>query len=170
MQARPLVIGLDEPQLAELQATCDVNLIGFATLPGLPLLMVRFLWNQHRGRGCYRFRRVSFMASLRMILNFLPGWHFGAGPCLPNARALMDCRHRLPCLVRALSASKFAEPARGFASAGILYPNSGDRAAKWGNWHCGENKLRVPDDWRAEHHSIVEPFIQGKRRSGRRHG
>src|SRR5687767_740775 len=74
---------------------------------------------------------------------------------------MMDCRLKLPCLVRALQFTEFGQPRRGFASSGIEYATAIQRVAKWGNWDCGENKERFSQTWQASESAIVERFLEG---------
>ncbi len=41
------------------------------------------------------------------------------------------------------------------------YDTAVERVAKWGNWHCGENKVRFRGAWHAEESSIVERYLDG---------
>jgi hypothetical protein len=75
---------------------------------------------------------------------------------------MMDCRLKLPCLVRALKHTRFAEPARGYVGPGATVESEAEQVVKWGNWHCGENKTRVTGTWTSERASILEPFLQGQ--------
>jgi hypothetical protein len=43
----------------------------------------------------------------------------------------------------------------------IEYSTDVGRIAKWGNWHCGENKERFDHTWRAQESAIVERYLQG---------
>ena len=36
-----------------------------------------------------------------------------------------------------------------------------ERVAKWGNWHCGENKVRFTGMWEGEQSSYIEHFLPG---------
>jgi len=75
---------------------------------------------------------------------------------------MMDCRLKFPCLVRALDYTQFGLPQRGYASPRARIDSEGDYVAKWGNWHCGENKVRFSGMWTAEEPSIIEPFLSGQ--------
>jgi hypothetical protein len=94
-------------------------------------------------------------------LDFIAALALWGGECLPNARAMMDCRLKLPCLVRALEYTQFGD-VRGYVSPYARFDSETERVAKWGNWHCGENKERFTGSWTAEQPSIVEPFLQGQ--------
>lgn len=95
-------------------------------------------------------------------LDFITGLAFWGGACLPNPRGMMDLRLKLPGLMRALEHTRFGYP-RGFVSANTLtFTDDTERVAKWGNWHCGENKERFTDKWSGEEASIIEPYFDGE--------
>lgn len=94
-------------------------------------------------------------------MEFLAALALWAGPCFPNPTAMMDCRLRLPCLVRALGHTRFGGR-RGYASPGADYEAEGEGVAKWGNWHCGENKERFTGRWSATEPTLFEPFVAGE--------
>lgn len=81
---------------------------------------------------------------------------------LPSARGLLDCRQRLPCLARALPITRFGKMPRGCLAPGQTIERATDTVAKWGNWHCGENKARFVGPFTADEPTIVEPFIAGE--------
>jgi hypothetical protein len=111
-----------------------------------------------------RYRRISrvvFHGIFENDLEFLAGLALWGGPCFPNAAAMMDCRLRLPCLVRALRFTKFGGQ-RGYASPGADYASGSEAVAKWGNWHCGENKERFTGGWAATEPTLIEPFVAGE--------
>jgi hypothetical protein len=95
-------------------------------------------------------------------MDFLTGLALWNGPALPNAQGMMDCRLKLPCLARALRYTKFGTPSRGYAAQGAPIHVEGTYVAKWGNWHCGENKERISGDWTSPEPSIIEPFFSGQ--------
>ena len=37
-----------------------------------------------------------------------------------------------------------------------------ERVAKWGNWHCGENKARFTGVWESEQACVIEEFLPGQ--------
>lgn len=73
------------------------------------------------------------------FINLLALWN---GPCLPNATGMMDLRKRIPGLGRALKVSTFNQLERGMVINQDSYVSSGDTVAKWGIWHCGEDKAK----------------------------
>lgn len=161
LEPRPCVIGLDEPEFRALQERLGTPLLAFETLPRI-LVEGGQLFVESASR--FRLLPVSavvFHGIFADDLDLLAGLAIWGGPCLPAARAMLDCRLKFPCLVRALDLTKFAEPRRGFISAGLEAEISTQQVAKWGNWHCGENKARVQGTWRAGEAAILEPFLAG---------
>ena len=43
-----------------------------------------------------------------------------------------------------------------------LFYTERERVAKWGNWHCGENKARFDERWESEQACIIEDFLPGQ--------
>lgn len=94
-------------------------------------------------------------------MDFITGLAIWGGDCFPNAFAMMNCRLKLPCLARALRVSKF-NSLRGFISKNTEINAKNELVAKWGNWHCGENKHRFTGHWKSENPSVIEPFFEGE--------
>ena len=90
------------------------------------------------------------------VINALAIWD---GICLPDPVALLNCRLKLPCLARAQRITKFKMP-RGFVVKGNIEVEK-ESVAKWGNWHCGENKQRFVGKQNYQQPTIIEPFIDG---------
>lgn len=161
MKARPCIIGLDAPENAALKARVAGPLSLHETLPRILVRDGDLFVESASGFGMVLVSRVVFHGIFEDDHDVIAGLALWGGPCLPNARAMMDCRLKLPCLVRALAYTKFGSPARGYASAGVEYDTDVERVAKWGNWHCGENKARFNNAWRAEESSIIERYLEG---------
>jgi hypothetical protein len=162
MQPRPCIIGLDEPEIADLKARFDQPLLAFETLPRI-LVRDGQLWVESTSRfQLLPVSAVVFHGIFEFDLPLMAGLALWGGPCLPAARAMLDCRLKFPCLVRALELSRFSAPRRGFVSAGLEIVSPQEEVAKWGDWHCGENKARVQGTWRAEEPSVLEPFLAGE--------
>jgi hypothetical protein len=64
--------------------------------------------------------------------------------------------------VRALEATRFGGLARGFADRGSTFTAEGELVAKWGEWHCGENKERFSGPRIAEVPTLFERFVEGE--------
>ena len=162
MQPRPCIIGLDEPEISDLKSRLDRPLLAFETLPRI-LVRDGQLWVESASRfQLLPVSAVVFHGIFESDLPLMAGLALWGGPCLPTARAMLDCRLKFPCLIRALELSQFAAPRRGFVSAGLEIDSPAEEVAKWGDWHCGENKARVQGTWRAAEPSVLEPFLPGE--------
>src|SRR5207248_1649057 len=51
--------------------------------------------------------------------------------------------------------------ARGWADRGTAFEADVETVAKWGEWHCGENKAKFTGAWTAEVPTLFEPFVTG---------
>jgi hypothetical protein len=159
---RPCIIGLDEPEISELKNRLGKHLMAHASLPRILVRDGELFVESPHGFGVAPVSRVVFHGIFENDHDVLAGLALWNGPCLPNARAMMDCRLKLPCLVRALAFSRFGSPPRGFVSAGLEYATEVERVAKWGNWHCGENKERFHGNWQGAESAIVERYLDGQ--------
>jgi hypothetical protein len=160
---RLLVIGLDEPELRELKSRLAVPVVGFEMLPRLRLWAGQLSVESPRTDG--RFLPVSavvFHGIFEEDLPALAALALWGGPCFPGARRMMDCRFRIPCLVRSLSVSRFGGLQRGYADRGTEFPAEGVTVAKWGEWHCGEDKNRFEGTWPAREPTLFEQFADGQ--------
>ncbi|PQO48107.1 hypothetical protein [Blastopirellula marina] len=161
MPERICLIGFDPPQNDWFRARIDGPLVGYESLPRIIVHDGQLLVESLSGFAMLPVAKVVFHGIFENDHDFVSGVALWGGPCLPNAVAMMDCRLKLPCLVRALRHSQFAAPPRGYASPGATYATDVPRVAKWGNWHCGENKQPFDDDWQSPESAIVEPFFPG---------
>lgn len=161
MEPRPCVIGLDDPEIRDLQARLGTPLLAFETLPRIFVSDGQLFVESASRFRLLPVSAVVFHGIFGDDLDLLAGLALWNGPCLPAARAMLDCRLKFPCLVRALELTQFAAPRRGFISAGLETEFAAEQVAKWGNWHCGENKARIQGTWRADNAAIVEPFLPG---------
>ena len=50
----------------------------------------------------------------------------------------------------------------GFAFTHGEFTTDAECVAKWGNWHCGENKERFTGTWTAKEPTLFEPFVTGE--------
>jgi hypothetical protein len=163
---RVLTVGLEERETDEIRERTGLTLVAHIGLPRL-LLDGGVLHVERRGGpGWLPVSHVLFHSIYADDLEPQAALALWGGPCLPSAAAMMDCRLRLPCLVRALRYTRFGGPPRGFISAGAAYaaPDGAERVAKWGNWHCGENKARFSGVWHASDDAgcLIEPYVPGE--------
>jgi len=162
MDERILLVGFDAAEAATLAGRLPAECVAHESLPRIVVERdTLFVESPHSARYL-RVTRVVFHAIFESDLEFLAGLALWGGPCFPNAYAMMDCRLRLPCLVHALKHTRYGGGPRGFASAGAEYAAETESVAKWGNWHCGENKQRFAGSWAAAEPTLFEPFVAGE--------
>lgn len=163
MTARVLLIGLDEPEVNALRPLLgDIPVIAHPTIPALRLDNGQ-LWAESATAGG-RFlpvTKVIFHGIFADDLDAITTLALWGGPCLPSARGLLDCRLRIPCLARALPVTRFGAP-RTLLAPGQSIERATRSVAKWGNWHCGENKLRFTGRFTASEPTLIEPFFSGE--------
>lgn len=155
------IVGLEDDRVAEIREQIDMPIIAHINLPDI---MVKDGELLVESGGFPKFRPVSkvvYHGIYENDLDFIVGLSLWGGASLPTARNMMDCRLKLPCLVRALDHTRFGAP-RGYAAPGVMYYTEQERVAKWGNWHCGENKERFTESWSGAEPSIIEPFFAGE--------
>ncbi len=159
---RLLTVGLDEPEIVDLRGRLEGPAICHSLLPAIRVEDGELLVERASGPGVLAVDRVVFHGIFADDLDFITTLALWGGPCLPSARGLLDCRLRLPCLARALGISRFGRLSRSYLAARQTIHRAHDSVAKWGNWHCGENKARFTGDFTAGEPTIVEPFIVGE--------
>ncbi|VTR98824.1 ATP-grasp domain-containing protein [Tuwongella immobilis] len=156
-------IGFDASELAFLRESlpADVPVMASEMLPRIRLMDGRLEMESPLRDRLVPISAVVFHGIFEHDLDFLAALVLWGGPCFPAPQAMLDCRLRLPGLVRALAISRFAGPPRGFLSPGVSVAPTTPQVAKWGNWHCGENKERIDSPWTAHEPTLVEPFFAG---------
>lgn len=159
---RVCMVGLDEREYTQIRERVDVPVVAHELLPRILVRDGELLVEAKRGPGWVSVSKVIFHAIYENDLDFISALALWGGPCLPNAYAMMDCRLKLPCLVRALKHSRFGLPLRSYASPNATFASDTERVAKWGNWHCGENKERFSGLWESAEPCIIEPFLPGQ--------
>jgi hypothetical protein len=160
---RLLVVGLDEPEYLDLKSRLDAPAVYADLLPRIQIDRGRLLVEKPNAFGAFMpVSKVIFHGIFEDDFPFLTALALWGGPCLPNAHGMMDCRLRLPCLVRALRVSRFGSLPRGYADRGTTVQSDTDLVAKWGEWHCGENKERFRATRACEQPTLLEPFVEGE--------
>lgn len=162
MKDRICIIGLDQPQYDQFVSRVNMPVIAHEVLPKIVVKDGVLYVERRNGPGMLPVTKVIYHGIFADDLDTLAGLALWGGPCYPNATAMMNCRLKLPCLVRAQAFTQFGAPASGFASANTPVATHSDYVAKWGNWHCGENKALFSESWEGEEPAIIEPFIQGQ--------
>jgi hypothetical protein len=160
---RLLVVGLDEPEYLELKEQLRLPAVYSELLPRLRIDRSRLLVEKPNTFGAFLpVGCVVFHGIFEDDLPFLSALALWGGPCFPRARGMMDCRLRIPCLVRALEVTRFGSMARGYADRGTVVDAESDLVAKWGEWHCGENKEKFRGPRPCDQPTLLEPFIDGE--------
>jgi hypothetical protein len=162
MKERICIVGLDPSEHEELQELLRIPLVIHDVIPKIVVQNNQLLVASNRRLGLLPVHAVVFHGIFEDDFDFITGLALWGGPCLPHAAAMMDCRLKFPCLVRALRHSRFAQPARGYVSPHTEVVAEVEHVAKWGNWHCGENKTRFVGPWNPDQASIIEPFLEGQ--------
>jgi hypothetical protein len=162
-QERLLLVGLDDAEYQDILPRLQgMPVIHHPTVPNYTL-DEGILWiESSKGPGkYYPVDRVVFHGIFEDDFNFINALAIWRGRCLPDALGLLTCRLRLPCLAHSLEVTRFGKMRRSFLHKGGIQAKR-ESVAKWGNWHCGENKSRFVGDFKASEATVVEPFIHGK--------
>jgi len=162
MKRYTLVVGLDPNESQQIREKLDTPIISHVVIPKIRVLDGELYAETGRGIQMVSISSVIYHGIYENDLDFITGLGFWGGACLPNPRGMMDLRLKLPGLLRALDHTRFGY-ARGFVSANtMISADETERVAKWGNWHCGENKERFTNNWSGDEASIIEPFLDGE--------
>lgn len=156
------IVGLDPQESDEIRDLIDQFAIAHVIVPKIRVQDGTLWVETGKGIQMVPVSKLIYHGIYENDLNFITGLAIWGGDCLPNPRAMMDCRLKLPCLVRALEHTKFGSSQRGYVDAQAHYETETERVAKWGNWHCGENKERFIGSWQSTEPSIIEHFLEGQ--------
>jgi hypothetical protein len=160
---RLLIIGLDEPEYVDLKGRLAIPCVYADMPPRVQITRGQLLVEKPNSCGVFvPVSKVLFHGIFEDDMPLLSALALWGGPCLPSARGMMDARPRLPCLVRALAVTRFGSMLRGYADRGTTVEAATDSVAKWGEWHCGENKERFSETWRCDVPTLIEPFVTGE--------
>ncbi len=162
MVSRSCVVGLDAAESCQLASRFDGPLLCHEVLPSILVRDGQLFVESNSGAWMVEVDRLVYHGIFEEDHDFLAGLALWDGPCLPNAAAMMDCRLKLPCLARALKFTRFGTARRGYAAPGVEFDPSLHSVAKWGNWHCGENKLQFDTAKTFDQPTIVEPYFSGQ--------
>ena len=154
-----LTIGLERAEVKELRSRVELPLIAHEMLPKVQIRNGN-LFALHPDREQFvPVSKVIFHGIFEDDLPMLAALALWGGPCLPGAHGMLDCRPRIANLARVRRVSRFAAMPRGYADANTTFPVSTGMVAKWGEWHCGDDKERVTTDHRVNEPTLFEPFI-----------
>ncbi len=162
MVERLLIVGVEPDEIAEIEPRLKVPFVSTVTLPQIKIERgVLYVERPNAAGQFLSITKVVFHGIYENDFDFITGLAIWGGPCLPSARGMMNLRLRLPGLVESLRVSRFNSMPRSFAPVGTKVRVDRESVAKWGNWHCGENKEKFTKEWVAAETSVVEDFIDG---------
>ncbi len=166
MKKRLLLVGLEPPEIEAItkEVGTDWLIVASDMLPNAKLseniLYVESPWHPDK---YLPVDKVIFHGIFENDYDFITLLALWNGDCLPNALGMMDCRLRHSGLVRALRVTRFGNVPRGMAIKKLQnWYSKNEIVAKWGNWHCGENKHKFIGEWQTEESTTFEPFIKGE--------
>lgn len=163
MKKRICLIGLHEPEYQPIKEQFFGPIMIHEVLPKIALKNGILYVERSSGFGMLPVSTVVYHGIFGDDLDFIAALALWGGPCYPNPLAMMNCRLKLPCLVRALQHTRFPIPNRGYVAPKQTINMPTESVAKWGNWHCGENKERFTGAWQhSENACIIEPFLKGE--------
>lgn len=158
---RIALVGIEIDEYEMIKSNFDGHIIWHQALPKIVVKNGILFMEKAIGVGMLPVDKVVYYGIYENDFDFITGLALWNGSCFPNATAMMDCRLKIPCLIKALHYSSFGSP-RGFVSANTGINVEKDSVAKWGNWHCGENKHRFNGRWESDYPSTIEPYFEGE--------
>lgn len=158
---RIALVGIEMEEYQVIRLNYKGLIIWHQAVPRIAVKDGILFMEKENGIGMLPVDKVVYYGIYDNDFDFITGLALWNGPCFPNAAAMMDCRLKIPCLVKALKHTRFGSP-RGFVSAGTEVTVDTDVVAKWGNWHCGENKHRFTGGWQSGFASTLEPYFEGE--------
>jgi hypothetical protein len=160
-----LLVGLEKQDAAQLKRNLGMNyiLLHYEMLPTVKLVEGNLLVESQSVMGRFiSVDEVVFHGIFEKDVDFLTLLALWNGPCMPNAIGMLDLRQRIPGLARVLQITKFAGVKRGMTIGAQSYSSEKEVVAKWGVWHCGEDKHKFNGDWESTETSVIEDFIHGE--------
>jgi hypothetical protein len=160
---RVLIVGLDEPEYQAIRERTDRKTVYHDLPPRVKTVEGRlFVERPNAWDSFVPVSHVVYHGIFEDDFPLITALALWGGPCLPNAHGMMDCRQRIPCLVRALQVTQFASMPRGYADRNTTFEARAETVAKWGEWHCGENKAKFSGSRVTDVPTVYEPFIHGE--------
>ena len=162
---RVLIVGLEESDVSAVKQNLsfDYLIVHYDVLPEVQLIEGELFVESPTITGKFLLvDKVIFYGIYENDFDFITLLALWKGPCLPNAIGMMDLRHRIPGLVRALHVSKFSGIKRGMVIGTQEYSSSKEVVAKWGIWRCGEDKSKFNGNWTSSETSVIEEFVDGE--------
>lgn len=158
---RIALVGIEWEEYQVIKSSYAGLIIWHQSIPKIVVKNGVLYMEKQTGVGMLAVDKVVYYGIYDNDFDFIAGLAIWSGPCFPNAIAMLDCRLKIPCLIKAMKFTRFGKP-RGFVAAGAEVEVSEDTVAKWGNWHCGENKHRFLGQWESDYAATIEPFFEGE--------
>jgi len=162
---RILLVGLEENEVIRIKQGLEhlYLVMHYEMLPKVKLEEGVLLVESKTVAGKYMpVDKVIFHGIFENDLDFITLLALWNGPCLPDALGMMNLRQRIPGLVRSLRSSRFNTLRRGMLIGSEPYTSKVDSVAKWGIWHCGEDKAKFNGVWQGPETTVIEDFITGE--------
>ncbi|SDM44313.1 hypothetical protein SAMN05421823_113131 [Catalinimonas alkaloidigena] len=160
---RLLLVGLEAREARGITHGFDGLFIAHEALPVVQLDQgVLYAESNSRPGTLLKVDAVIYHGIFEHDVDFITLLALWGGPCLPDAQGMLDCRLRHAGLARALRITRFGTMPRGMAIHAGTCQAPETTVAKWGNWHCGENKSRFTGAFEATEPTVFEPFIEGE--------
>ena len=160
---RTLLVGLEPEEIDAIRNQIGDLLVAHSTLPRVRLVEGElFAESSTQANRFLKIDKVVYHGIFENDFHFLTLLALWGGHCLPDAQGMMDCRLRHSGLVRAARVSRFGKMKRGMSLEPETWTSNSNIVAKWGDWHCGENKHRFEGEWQTEYPTVFEPFIEGE--------
>lgn len=164
MKKRVLIIGLepDEVEFLKSQLEFSYVLMFYEVIPKVLLKEGKLYVESQKVNGKFlRVDKVIFYGIFENDFDFINLLTFWKGACFPNPLAMLNLRQRIPALARSLAVSEFNGMSRGMVINQQEYSTQNEMVAKWGIWHCGEDKAKFSGAWKSTETSVIENFIEG---------
>ena len=162
---RILVIGLEENEVRAIKESVGIDflVVHYDMLPNVKLVKGQLFVESPSVPNKYLpVDKVIFHGIYEKDYDFITLLALWNGPCLPNASGMMDLRQRIPGLARALKVSKFSGIKRSMILGNQEFFSPTEVVAKWGIWHCGEDKAKFNGNWTSVEPSVIEDYIEGE--------
>lgn len=160
---RLLLVGVEENEVNAIKQQIDCLLVTYDTLPHIKLINNElYVESRLSPERFLRVDKVIYHGIFDDDFAFITLLALWGGACLPDAQGMMDCRLRHSGLVRAVRVSRFGKMPRGMSITPETWQSDTEVVAKWGDWHCGENKHRFSGAWQTSLPTVFEPFIHGE--------
>ncbi|MEM9931337.1 MAG: hypothetical protein AAF840_16095, partial [Bacteroidota bacterium] len=102
MPPRVCIIGLHQNEFQQVRKRVFGPIVWHEMLPAIRVQGDKLWVARSSGVGMIEVDKVIYHGIYENDLDTLAGLAMWGGPCYPNPKAMMDCRLKLPCLVRAL--------------------------------------------------------------------